>query len=289
MSQNQFWLSNDIGPITKNVPHSEIWLISSNCNAGNIIYEVSDTNDYSEQQIFISRSISTGSNNILLTLPIGNVWLGTSSNVFTLPCNPFSGILSFGLPNTPPSLSITSTDSGIFKSSLRCGVDSSSNVDPETNGLIINCVATQTGSYRVPLTITPIGLDPADNYDNDPGNDYTINSDLITFNKSGTFRVSANGAYLSDSSKTIMFQLLSPAFSIFAGPPCIVNVSTLENLSSFPNIPLGFSRPFAGTFSATQNIKVNAGQQLAWLVESTGIIGDTFVLELTSAISIERI
>lgn len=294
MTGKNLYYSKDIGPITSTVPNSyEFWHIDSDPTDGDIYYDIPNSNTYSFSQISVSRNIPSNSNNIYLRLPQGFNWNGTNSNVLTLPRNSFSGILSFPWANVPACFTATpsSVSPGFFPSSARIGVDPTSNQDPLTNGLIVNCLATQSGNYQLPLRASAVDLGFADNYMQSPSNDFSVGTNSITFNNAGSYSISVNMPVISSGVKTIMMQVLKAGESLFTAPPATAAICTLTPLdtSVFPNLPGEFIFNAIGTLTGSGNIKINGGEEIALVFESSGVIGDTVVVELTSAISITKI
>lgn len=167
-------------------------------------------------------------------------------------------------------------------SSLRAGVDSSSNPDPLTNGLLI---PTGSSEFQMPLTVTyDSGLGIASPYIDDVPVDYIVNSNYITINNAGNFEASFEIVFIGTVNPTIpiITEILRNGEAIFTSPPICVDCKM-----NGCDISVGpFSK--AWTMSASSNCILSVGDELALVIQPNNSAAD-IVLELSSNFSLHRI
>lgn len=169
-----------------------------------------------------------------------------------------------------------------INSSLRAGVDSSSNPDPLTNGLLI---PTGSSEFQMPLTIIyDSGLGIASPYINDTQSDYTVNSNYITINNDGNFDASFEIVFIGTVNPTIpiITEILRNGEAIFTSPPICVDCKM-----NGCDITVGpFSK--AWTMSAASNCILLAGDEIALVIQPNNSAAD-IILELSSNLSLHRV
>lgn len=147
--------------------------------------------------------------------------------------------------------------------SSRYNCDPSSNPDPFTGGLIVTSAQCQTPAiFTIPLTSTGVFPGSASAYD-DSRNFWTLNSNVITFNRTGEYTLGFDMDALANRDD-ISCVLQISSFPIFAGPPiCSESTAFTTTIDPASGIPFAFSMS-SGTLA---NIKVNQG--------------DSFTLQMT--------
>ena len=169
----------------------------------------------------------------------------------------------------------------------RLNVNSVSNPDPITGGLLVNSAATHPGIFNVPLTALNQGLGIANPTVSDVDNLFTftepLNNDRITCNVTGDYVISSSIGCLSNvltPNNLMTFQVLQNGQAVFTSPPA---VDGGQNFFTTAATPVG---PFynIGAFSSgSAVVHLTAGDVLSLVFY---LQADTCVIVLTSNLSI---
>lgn len=167
-------------------------------------------------------------------------------------------------------------------SSLRAGVDPTSNPDPITMGLLL---PSGSAEQNLPLTITPYGINIADPYIQDSNGDYTVNSNSITVNNEGDYNISFEILVLgtADQVDPMVCQVLLQGQTIYNAPPSIADFA----LAAAP-IPALSSWTKGWQLTASANSHITAGEELVLRFLPNNPSGD-ICIQIISNISMHRI
>lgn len=150
------------------------------------------------------------------------------------------------------SISINSVPvTSSYKASIRANVDPTSNTGP-FNGLLIPANGANP-QLNMPLRLTNVPvLKLANPYQDDPGGVFTLGSDYIQINQTGTFCVSLNLIVLATNRNFRMsFWVIENGDTIFVNAP-IVN-GAIRNGNAISNLfyTYGYTQSAAGEFRVT--------------------------------------
>ena len=171
---------------------------------------------------------------------------------------------------------------GNNNSSLRAIVDNSGAIDPFLFGLQIPPEPSPGYQFNMPITITPVGIGLATPYLN--GSDYTINSNYVTINTNGHYRVSMDIAIFCSIDSQKVVQIMLDGQTIFTGPAACGSGNDVHNIAT--SFPIPYPNVYA--FEATCNIIVDTAPvniAVVMLLNNS----DINVISLPSNISIERL
>jgi hypothetical protein len=173
---------------------------------------------------------------------------------------------------------ILSLADSYYKSSVRYGLDNSSNPDPNNGGLIIISGSPQ---FKLPLLTSNPGLGIMQPYVDDPAGDFTLLNDEITFNFNGYIRISIEYAVLSSNvNEDKVFQILPVGATILNS----INMVTAAGSNS---LTIGGLLPQAYSEASSNQCVVSIGDSIELAVLLNNVGNDS--ITLNTNVSIQRL